>query len=424
MTEKRNLTKRYIEDLPAPAEGRVQVRDEKTSGLGVVVHATGRKAFYWYKCVHGEPTWRNIGDFPATTLEEARTQAKAWDNDAAAWKRGGYVGPSPFAKREPAKVLTLDKVMEEYITKHLRAHAKNPVKAEESLRWMVGKYMAAWKPRALAEITRDDVRAWHLRAGEKHGTRTANHVVKNLRTLYRFAIRAGLWDGNPPTFGITFYHENKRDRYLQPDELPKLWRALLAAPNPDLADFVNIALWTGARKGDIFSMRWQDLDLEGGNVWTVPNPKSRVPYRIPLDVEVVKILRARLKNRTAGEPWVFPSFGETGHLMDLKARWREVLVAAGLDYPNEPGRRPTIHDLRRTQGSIQAGLGASLLVIGKSLGHASPQATQIYSRINVDAVRESMTAANKFMRKAMRKKPKAARPKLLLLKPAPKQKAG
>lgn len=49
-------------------------------------------------------------------------------------------------------------------------------------------------------------------------------------------------------------------------------------------------------------------------------------------------------------------------------------------------------------GSYQAIAGASLAVIGKSLGHKSQQATQIYARLHNDPVRESMEKANKIMR--------------------------
>ena len=57
-----------------------------------------------------------------------------------------------------------------------------------------------------------------------------------------------------------------------------------------------------------------------------------------------------------------------------------------------------IHDLRRTMGSWQAISGASLLIIGKSLGHKSTSATQVYSRLTVDPIHDSMqTATDKML---------------------------
>lgn len=56
-----------------------------------------------------------------------------------------------------------------------------------------------------------------------------------------------------------------------------------------------------------------------------------------------------------------------------------------------------IHDIRRTLGSYQAITGASLPIIGKSLGHKSQQATAIYARLNLDPVRQSLERATQAM---------------------------
>src|SRR5690606_29864922 len=56
-----------------------------------------------------------------------------------------------------------------------------------------------------------------------------------------------------------------------------------------------------------------------------------------------------------------------------------------------------IHDIRRTFGSYQAITGASLQIIGKSLGHKSPQSTQVYARLSLDPVRSSIEKATQVM---------------------------
>ena len=56
-----------------------------------------------------------------------------------------------------------------------------------------------------------------------------------------------------------------------------------------------------------------------------------------------------------------------------------------------------IHDLRRTLGSWQARTGASMVIIGKSLGHKSQQATAVYARLDLDPIRESMERATSAM---------------------------
>ena len=84
---------------------------------------------------------------------------------------------------------------------------------------------------------------------------------------------------------------------------------------------------------------------------------------------------------------VLPSVkSKSGHLEDPKRPWRELLHRAGIE-------NTCLHDLRRTMGSYKAISGTSLHIIGKSLGHKSTSATQVYARLTADPIRESMQKA-------------------------------
>lgn len=106
---------------------------------------------------------------------------------------------------------------------------------------------------------------------------------------------------------------------------------------------------------------------------------------VPLVPAAVAILKARLQ-AAAGNSWVFPTRSRTGHLTEPKAAWKRILKRAGLSH-----LRP--HDLRRSLGSWQAMGGTSLPIIGKSLGHTQAQTTMIYARLQLDSIRDSVTAA-------------------------------
>ena len=110
---------------------------------------------------------------------------------------------------------------------------------------------------------------------------------------------------------------------------------------------------------------------------------------VPLVPAAVAILKARLQ-AAAGNSWVFPTRSRTGHLTEPKAAWKRILKRAGLSH-----LRP--HDLRRSLGSWQAAAGASLAIIGASLGHADLKSTQVYARLQLDPVRESVTKAGQAM---------------------------
>lgn len=84
--------------------------------------------------------------------------------------------------------------------------------------------------------------------------------------------------------------------------------------------------------------------------------------------------------------WGFPGLGKTGHPVEPKTAWKNLLTRAKLTDLR-------LHDLRRTLGSWQAPLGVNLTVIQKTLGHADVSTTMIYARLNLDPVRQAVHAA-------------------------------
>ena len=90
---------------------------------------------------------------------------------------------------------------------------------------------------------------------------------------------------------------------------------------------------------------------------------------------------------------MFPAETATGHIVDPRKSWARVMKRSGIE-----DLRP--HDLRRSLGSWQAIAGASLPIIGASLGHKDPKATAVYARLQLDPVRRSVDEAVDSMVKA------------------------
>ena len=136
-------------------------------------------------------------------------------------------------------------------------------------------------------------------------------------------------------------------------------------------------------------MAWQDLDLDA-QTWRIPRPKNNTPTTIPLTPPAMRILEDRFAKR-GDSPWVFP--GRVGHIKDGRHVWVKLLAEAEIEDLH-------LHDLRRSLASWQAALGSSLIVIGASLGHADLKSTQVYSRLQIGAVRDSMAQAATAMLEA------------------------
>jgi len=265
-------------------------------------------------------------------------------------------------------------------------------------------------------------------------------------SVFGRAIEWGLLDNNPAK-GIRDNGEKSRDRFLQHDELPRVFAALAQEPNQVFRDYFLLVLLTGARRANVRAMCWADLDLDRSE-WRIPLTKNGQPQNVPLVPEAVAILKARREAATKGARFVFPASrtdSAYGHMSGERKAWlrlldrdeatqlRQRIEAAGGNANHEGNEHAAnalerlrrtakrlkintdgarlddlrIHDLRRTMGSWQARTGASMVIIGKSLGHKSQQATAVYARLDLDPVRQAMETATSAMLVAAGAKPPA-----------------
>jgi integrase len=371
--------------LESPQKGKIRYYDEKEKGLGLYVTSSGHKSFFIKKRIKGQPKEIILGHFPEMTVEMARKGAQKIKLEI-------MMGQDPT--EEKGKIVnekTFGEAFELFIERYAKIEKKEKqIKEDER---QVNKFLQRWFMRPLSSITKSEVQEMHNRIGRENGKYESNRLLERIRAIYNKMIEWG-WKGINPAVGIQKFKEQKRDRFILHDELPKFMEALEMEPNRDMRDFFLTCLYTGARCGNVLSMRWEDIDFSI-NEWRIPDTKNGEPVRIPLIGKALEIFNNRLHLKKS-TPWVFPSSerkkSKSGHLEEPKAAWKRILDRAGL-------KNLRIHDLRRTLGSYQAIAGASLTIIGKSLGHKSPQSTAIYARLSNDPVRTSMEAAFNFTTK-------------------------
>ena len=370
------FTEAKIKALPCPESGRTWYYDTKASGLGVCKTAAGGCSFYFYKWIAGKPSRTVLGKWPAISVRQAQDAAREAMGKIA---KGEDPGEDRRKKRrEP----TLADLWGHWLI-HAEAHKKPVSVYEDKLKH--NKYLKPWEPRRLGSIEKSDVQALHARVGRENGIYAANRLLSLLRAMFNKADEIDFHGGNPAR-GIKLFKERSRDRFLQPHELQAFFVAL-EAELPIVRDFYLLLLFTGARRSNVQSMRWVDLDL-GRGLWRIPETKGGMPVMVPLVLPAVAILEKR-SGQSGGEPWVFP--GQHGkHLANPKGAWKRILESAKLD-----DLRP--HDIRRTLGSWMAGENVSLPIIGRALGHTTPQATMVYSRLALDPIRAAVTKATTAM---------------------------
>ena len=386
-TEKTAFSKKRIERLPTPSSGRRAYHDSKTPGLTCYVMPSGAKIFYVYKRVHGRPVRYRIGSFPQITVEQAR--------EVAADVLGRIAkGEDPQAERQTQrKEMTFGEMFAWWRDFYAVPHKKQWQEPQRQY----DKFLKRWAHRPGSAITKEDVIALHRSIGADGRTHYANRVLQLIRAVYNRAMNDAGWEGRNPAKGVKMFHEEPRARFLEADEIQRFFKAV-GKQDQDFQDLVWLAVLTGARRSNLFAMRWEQIQ---GDTWRIPGAimKSNKPVEIPLVSKALEILLRR-RGEADGSPWVFPAAGPvSGHIEAPGKPWDDVREQAGL-------QDLRWHDLRRSLGSWATMTGSNLPTVGKLLGHGvGSSATAVYARLDSHTVKQAVERATEaILERAMPKR--------------------
>jgi integrase len=158
-----------------------------------------------------------------------------------------------------------------------------------------------------------------------------------------------------------------------------------------LRPMVLLALNTGMRRGELFSLTWSAVDLDAGIVTIVAeSAKSGQTRRVPLNTEAVNVLTTWRKRQgdDAADGLMFPGAGGA-RLTNITKSWAGVVKAAKL-------RSFNFHDLRHSFASKLVQRGTDLNTVRELLGHSEIKTTLIYAHLaegNLRAAVERVVAA-------------------------------
>ncbi len=364
------LTEQTIRKLPIPPKGNKIYYDDQVKGLGLRITAADKRAFVLNYRTNGRERRLTIGSWPEWSTTAARERAKEL-------RQAIDRGDDPLAEKVRRRTdLSFGELVEEYLT----IEAVKQKSKDEYERILNKDAVPKWGKIRAADIKRSDVIAL---VEEKANTApiAANRLLELLRRVYNFAIRRDIVETNPCALVKKPGQEHAKDRVLSHQEIKTLWESL-DGPwfTAQTAAALRLILVTAQRPGEVVSMRWEEVDLEGG-WWTIPakRAKNGLAHRVPLN----KTAREILAGLPPVSPWVFPSPKEDRHVhrnaigMALRrARLRTTDPLTVVDF--------SPHDLRRTAASKMASAGVQRFVIGQVLNHKEPGVTKVYDRHSYD----------------------------------------
>jgi integrase len=382
-----NFTKAAIESLPLPEPGkRAEYYDSKTPHLLVRVSSTGRKTFQVYRWHQGTPSRVTIAIWPELSVEQIRKEAERLNGEYAS---GSNPAETKRAVREEMAFAELfQRWLDQFAKPHKRSWPDDLRRYQNYMEQPFGSKRLSW-------FTPARVREWHHKLTTTTKQRgpaatitpgTANRALALLKTVFSQSAP----ELHNPCASVKMFKEVSRERFLQPDEMKRLFEALESEETgEDFRDYIYLSLFTAARRNNVLGMRWNDIDLDG-QLWTIPGETSKNGsiMRVPLADAALEILQRR--RAAATSIFVFPSNNSTGHYNTPTKAWKSLLSRADL-------HDLRLHDLRRSCGSVMANQGTSLAVIGGALGHKHHSSTAVYARLQVSTVRDALEQATRAM---------------------------
>jgi integrase len=368
------LTQALVAELPVGRD-RI-VFDALEAGFGVRVTKAGAKIFVAHARVAGRLHRVSLGTFRDMTVTAAREAAREALQDMRAG-RDPRVERAARATAAKAGATTVKAFAERWLDEIVRPKRKpNTLRDYEYL--IEHKIVPALGHLAVQRVTKDDVLQLHI--AMKDTPRRANYTISTFRALMTYAEDCGLRPPlSNPARRVEMYRERPRERFLSEVEIGKAAEAIRAAEGahkigPHAAAGLRLALFTGARSGEIVAAQWRHIDWHR-NIIRLPDSKTNEPRTIHLSEAAVEVIKALPR---VG-PFIVAGAKPGEAYKNLSRAWIVAREYGGLSDVR-------LHDLRHSYASLAAGRGVSLQMIGKLLGHKVAATTQRYAHLTRDAV--------------------------------------
>jgi integrase len=222
-----------------------------------------------------------------------------------------------------------------------------------------------------------------MKSKREYALATIKHVIVLIRRVFNWAKEMDLYTGDNPASKIKLPKlNNEVTECLSKNEIRRLLRTLDAWANQRVALLIKFALYTGMRRGEVFNLKWENVDLKNGWIYLSDTKGGKDSY-LPIGKEALGILKDARQHLPYHDcKYVFPN--RYGHRRTtLSNTWTRIKKRAKINHEFR------FHGLRHTYASYLASSGkVSQYVLQKLLTHKTPQMTQRYAHLFDETLRE------------------------------------
>lgn len=384
-----------LQGLKPPASGQAEYPDSIVPGLRVRIGVSGTKSFILRKRVAGK--WRNVtlGRYSERfSLAAARKKARVLLSDIEF--KADPVAALPKPRRYQPAGHTVRALWPDY--KAAKSHLRTIREVERAFKRHI---LPVFGDRAADGITRAEITQF-IDGIARTAPGMARRVLSYFSSFYGWALpRLDRLPGNPCRDAGRPPKAKSRDRVLSEREIGLLWHILEREGAP-FGPAIQLLLLTGQRRNEVFSADLAEFDLEAA-VWTIPSDRAKngVAHLVPLDPQVVSIIKELARPATAGK--LFPARGNANACPSGFSKAMTRIRAALEEHVGAPVPHWTLHDSRRTLATGMQRLGVRLEVTEAVLNHLSGSRSGIvgvYQRHNF--FNEKRSALNAWAKEVRR----------------------
>ena len=387
------ITKRTVDALK-PGE---IAWDSEIKGFGVRCQRKTKTYVLKFRAGNRQ-RWLTIGRHGSPwTLDKARVETKHLIGMVADGKDPATVRDT--LKGQPSVKDLCKRFLENYAAEHKRPSSlyNDQANIQNHVVPLLGKFHVADVTRVdidrFKRAVKDGKTAKDVKIGPRRrvivtgGPGAANKCLALLSKMFNMAERWDLRpDGTNPCRHVEKYRSQLHERFLSEKELARLAEVLATnkgdgAETPFVLAAICLLVFTGARMGEILSLKWAHVDFDHAMLFLSESKTGKkVIYLSAPALEVLANIP-----RIESNPFVICGEKDGAHLVNLQKPWTRIRKQAGLGDVR-------IHDLRHSFASIAASSGLSLPVIGKLLGHTQAATTERYAHLAADPLQAANEA--------------------------------
>ncbi|HAB39791.1 MAG TPA: hypothetical protein DCE52_17635 [Rhodobacteraceae bacterium] len=387
-----------------PPKRLFEVRDVNIAGLVLLVWPSGAMTFCLrYRNREGRAKKFTIGRYGSITVSKARELAKEQLGRVAS---GIDVQLQKKLTKLEARGMARSSVRY-FVDNKYKSWIVSERKTGAAILKRLEANFGQWFDKPKQEITPWLLTSWRS-ARIKSGTKpaTVNRDINALKAMLSKAVEWGDLDVNP----LANLKPLKVDkvgvvRYLSPVEEDSLRKGLVVrqevqrqarrqhnkwlvqrnvVPRPEptgrftdyLMPMVLVALNTGLRRGELFNLRFEDINFQQAFLSVLgPTSKSGSTRHVPLNTEAKDVLQTWCDEQCLDQKGLVFRSPVTGVRLDnIRKSWAALIELCGI-------KKFRFHDLRHSFASKLVMKGADIYVVKELLGHSSIETTQRYAHL-------------------------------------------